>query len=1314
MVEFGILGSIQLSVDGGAVDLGGTKRRGLVCRLIVDVNRVVPLDALVEDLWAGERAGSAQSTIYTYLSQLRKIVGPDRVLTRPPGYMLVAAPDEIDAERFERLVDLARSKLDSPHDTIRMLEEADRLWRGPALAEFADASWARPTAERLERARVDAFAVRIDALLSAGRAPDAARELEGLVETQPFDERFWRQLVLANYRCGRQADALRAYQRARDTLVDELGIEPSPELRALELAVLAQDASLDVSPPIRATSDDAEIASSTGTITVLLTDIEESSTLWERAPDAMAAATLRAEKLIAECVAAADGRFLKSRGEGDATFSAFLLASNGVRAANAIRDRLEAEQWPDDARLRIRIAVNTGEVYGRDDDFFGPAVNRAARLRALVAGGQVIVGASTAALVADALPEVTLVPLDVRQLKGLQRDEPAFIVASLRPADADAASSMSDLSWIPPVFADFVGRDATLSELEECLDAAEAGHGGLVLVRGEAGVGKTRLLAEFAQRAAAGGCLVMYGRCDEDSLVPFQPFVTALGPALDRMGRLDLGSLAADLAVLFPGLRGASAWPIEMLDAESRRLRLFEAIDRALRELCKQATVLLIMDDLQWADQAVLLLLRHLTRSFANRRIVVAASFRTKDLAFDERLQRTLLDARRNLPVVDVDLAGLDETDISTLLKRYLDTAGGGRAETLARRLHHETAGNSLFVTEVIRDLVPRLRAYAAIDWPGIGSSQIPVPNTVADVVAVRVSGMQSATRRLLFAAAVIGTTFDSRIAIEVAGLAEDEAVDAIEEALSRGILIENRGIDAHYSFSHAVVRRAVYERISAPRRAWYHRAVALAMEHAESHQGGTDIAAIAQHFIAGAGMGESSEAIRYACLAGIRAVEQLSYETAIDHFRQALDLMPRERTATSDRCEALLALADALNRGGDVEEAKEALLEAAAIAEGRHEPTLLANAALLFGGPLPAGTPVTDSRVTDLLHRADAALDEGDSIERALVAARLVQAEYWDIRRAERIDRCNAAVAMARRLHNPRVLATVLINRYWALDGPDDVETRLRSSLEVEQLAAELGDPELALQGGKCRLHVLLSLDAWNEASRLADELHVRALELRQPEYERLALSFEAVRAGNAGNFDEAEELANRARELLRQRGQALHAEVVRALQLFPWRWLQGRLVECSGLAERLLARDPDPDRPTWRALLAWCHAEGGRADDAAEQIERLDLGSYVRRDHDFDFWLVTLPSALAAARLRDTATATLLYDALLPYADRNGFVGQIAFLGSVEHHLGALSEALGNSDARKHYERAETRHRAMGATAYAAVSHGCLVGTR
>jgi tetratricopeptide (TPR) repeat protein len=477
-------------------------------------------------------------------------------------------------------------------------------------------------------------------------------------------------------------------------------------------------------------------------------------------------------------------------------------------------------------------------------------------------------------------------------------------------------------------------------------------------------------------------------------------------------------------------------------------------------------------------------------------------------------------------------------------------------------------------------------------------------------------------------------------------------------------------------------------------------------MQRVEARLGDTEVAEIARHFVAGAAGNESVDAVRYARLAGIRAVEQLSYTTAIDHFRKALELMPRAATedAPTQRSELLLLLADALNRGGDAEEAKDALLEAAAIAEARGDARLLANAALLFGGPLPTGAPVTDRRVIDLLRRALAALAEGDSVERALVAARLAHAEYWDVPRQSRIEVCNEAVAMARRFDDPRTLAAVLVERFWALDGPDDVDVRLRSSSEVEDIAAELGDPDLALQGGKCRLHVLLGLDAWNEASQVADQMRIRALELRQPEYERLALSFEAVRAGNAGHFDEAQELARRARDLLRQRGQVLHGEVVYLLQQFPWRWLQGQLGERADAAERLLRSDPD--RPSWRALLAWTYAEAGRSGDAAEQIRRLELASYVRAEHNFDFWLVTLPSALVAARVGDTTSAGVLYEALEPYADRNGFVGQIAFLGCVEHHLGVLAEVLGRSDARLHYERAEARHRAMGATAYAAES--------
>jgi DNA-binding SARP family transcriptional activator len=255
-VELGILGSLRLQTAGAEVGVGGTLRRALVARLLVDANRVVPLDRLVDDLWGDGAATTpgAVATVRSYVSRLRRLVGHDRLLHRPPGYLLVAGPDELDAVRFEALVDRARGPGVAPHDAVALLERAEHLWRGPALAEFADLAWARPLAERLDRRRLDARADRVDALLACGRCPEAAAEAAALVEGFPLDERFWELLLVAHYRSGRQAEALRAYQRARRVLRDELGIDPGPRLRAIERALLRHDASLDPTagvPPLR-------------------------------------------------------------------------------------------------------------------------------------------------------------------------------------------------------------------------------------------------------------------------------------------------------------------------------------------------------------------------------------------------------------------------------------------------------------------------------------------------------------------------------------------------------------------------------------------------------------------------------------------------------------------------------------------------------------------------------------------------------------------------------------------------------------------------------------------------------------------------------------------------------------------------------------------------------------------------------------------------------------------------------------------------------------------------------------------------------
>jgi DNA-binding SARP family transcriptional activator len=244
--EFRVLGPVEAAVGGNAVPLPAAKPRALLAVLLLSRNRVVPVHELVAELWSDEPPGSATKALQVYVSQLRKAIGADRVETRPPGYSLRVEDGELDLDRFERLAREGRERLAAgdAEAAAGVLQEALALWRGPAFAEFAAEPFARDAGARLDDERLAALEDRIEADLALGRDDALLPELEELVARNPYRERPRRQLMLALYRSGRQADALDLYRRTRATFVDELGIEPGPELQELEQAILRQDPDL--------------------------------------------------------------------------------------------------------------------------------------------------------------------------------------------------------------------------------------------------------------------------------------------------------------------------------------------------------------------------------------------------------------------------------------------------------------------------------------------------------------------------------------------------------------------------------------------------------------------------------------------------------------------------------------------------------------------------------------------------------------------------------------------------------------------------------------------------------------------------------------------------------------------------------------------------------------------------------------------------------------------------------------------------------------------------------------------------------------
>ena len=509
-MEFRILGPFEVAGPDGVLDLRGAKRRGLLACLVVNVGHPMSTDRLVEELWSEGGSDGAPRMVQTYVSQLRGLLHDQaaRLVTGPGGYVLEVDPAHVDASRFERAVTAAGGEPNAG-ERLALLDEALELWRGPPLGEFAGAGWADREATRLEAVQLQALHRRYDALLNLDRAEDAAAELEPLVGAHPLDERFSAQLMVALYRTGRQSDALAAYQQARRHLISELGVEPGPDLVALERRILEHDPDLVVeSTGPRLVTGGLGASTREGVDgwyprTLLLTDIVDSVSLWERDPAEMSRAVARHECLIQEAVNAGGGQLVRTKGEGDSTFSVFAHPWDAVVAACAIQEAVAREPWPPTAPLQIRAGVHTGDAEPRDGDWYGPAVNRAARLRALAGRSQTLVSGVTAGLVADRLPKIVrLLYRGRRVLRGIERPEEVWeLVAADDPRLT--APEQAGVGALPLGLSRFVGQAAALDHLVGLVENER-----LVTLTGPGGSGKTRLALETARDAMRRGTVV--------------------------------------------------------------------------------------------------------------------------------------------------------------------------------------------------------------------------------------------------------------------------------------------------------------------------------------------------------------------------------------------------------------------------------------------------------------------------------------------------------------------------------------------------------------------------------------------------------------------------------------------------------------------------------------------------------------------------------------------------------------------------------------------------------------------------------------
>jgi adenylate cyclase len=707
-----------------------------------------------------------------------------------------------------------------------------------------------------------------------------------------------------------------------------------------------------------------------GTLTFLLTDVQDSTRLWEQSPETMRQALARHDELIESLAEEHDGIVVRPRGEGDSRFLVFVRAIDGVSAAAAIQRALQAESWPTPTPLSVRICLHTGEGEFQDGDYYGSAVNRCARLRGIAYGGQILLSRTTSDLVRDRLSEgLELRDLGFHPLKGLERPEHIFQLSGpglpvdfppllagrpgvkIEPKIPAFIETEADMQAEPV----FVARERELKRLDSFLRTAVDGKGQVAFVSGEPGRGKSALLQAFARRAQVNnpGLLVACGACNAysgigDPFLPFRDvFAMLIGDVEDiwKSGGIScthaltlwkalphtidaLVSRGPDLInILFPGdvllSHALTAAPrraetlsrlakFSQLRAGSgsdiQQSQLFEQCTNTLQVLAETHPLLLVLDDLQWADTASISLLFHLGRRLATSRILILGAYRPYEISQGRGggkhpLEGVLLEFQRLYGDIIIDLSRRDEIEERKFVEALLDTESNRLGEEFRRQMTSHTGGHPLFTLELLRHM--QARGYLLMDQDGRWTHSPTLnwddlPPQIEGVIVERLSRLEDGLHDILAVASVEGETFTAQVVAKIQDIRERTLIRQLSETLEKqhklvqevGEVSVGERILSHYRFLHILYQQYIYNNLGGGERRLLHREIGEVLEAIYADRAEEIAAKLAIHFEKA---GIQSKAAKYLQLAGERAANQYAHQEAIDHLSRALELIPQE-----------------------------------------------------------------------------------------------------------------------------------------------------------------------------------------------------------------------------------------------------------------------------------------------------------------------------------------------------------------------------------------------------------------------------------